>query len=177
MVLASLGSETTDGRCRRRDFLLSEEWCDAASSSASELCDLCERCERCELECFDAEECLLTEEAESECFLLLCLRREVEEPICEMLSLGTTVSRSSSVNSSISRSSMKSSFLLAVERPRILLTIEAAFDGALDGAFDDAGGGDGEDSIASEWWLRLCRDFEVCLDVSVCDDFALDLLE
>jgi hypothetical protein len=54
--------------------------------------------------------------------------------------------------------------------------IEAAFDGALDGALD-TGGGDGEDSMASEWWLRLCLEREVCLDVSVCDDRALDLLE
>jgi hypothetical protein len=48
---------------------------------------------------------------------------------------------------------MKSSFLLAEDfasRPRMLLMIEAAFDGALDGALD-TGGGDGEDSMASEW--------------------------
>jgi len=173
-VLASLGSDTTDGRCFRRDFLLSSEWCEALSSSASESRVLWERCER---ECLDAELCLLTAEAESECFLLLCLRREVEEPICEMLSLGTTVSRSSSVSSSISRSSMKSSFLLADERPRMLLTSEVAFDGAFDGALEAGRGGDGEDSMTSEWWLRLCLDLEVCLDASVCDDFALDLLE
>jgi hypothetical protein len=95
-----------------------------------------------------------------------------------MLSLGTTVSMSSSSSSSISRSSMKSLLLTEdlLSRPRMLLTNDAAFEGAFDGALD-AGGGDGEDSGTSEWWLLLCLDFEVCLEASVCDDFALDLLE
>jgi hypothetical protein len=74
---------------------------------------------------------------------------------------------------------MKSSFLLAEDlesRPSMLLMTEAALDGALDGALE-IGGGEGEDSIASEWWLRLCLDRDVCLEVSVWDDLALDLLE
>jgi hypothetical protein len=58
----------------------------------------------------------------------------------------------------------------------MLLMTEAAFEATFDGALED-GGGDGEDSTASVWWLRLDLECEVCLDVSVCDDLALDLLE
>lgn len=72
---------------------------------------------------------------------------------------------------------MKSSSSLdLLSRPRMLLTMEDALDWILEGALD-AGGGDGDDSTASAWWLRLCLEREVCLDVSVCDDLALDLLE
>jgi len=57
----------------------------------------------------------------------------------------------------------------------MLLMTEAVFEATLEGALEV--GGDGEDSTASVWWLRLDLECEVCLDVSVCDDLALDLLE
>jgi|TARA_R110002003_G_scaffold184_5_gene14417 hypothetical protein len=59
----------------------------------------------------------------------------------------------------------------------MLLTMDAALEGAFDGALDDARGGEGDDSIASSWRLRLLLECEVCLEAWLCDDFALDLLE
>jgi hypothetical protein len=73
---------------------------------------------------------------------------------------------------------MKSSFLLADDLPKTLLMTEAALVWNLEGfgaGIGGAGGGEGDDSMASSRWLR-CLERED-LEASVYDDFALDRLE
>lgn len=55
--------------------------------------------------------------------------------------------------------------------------MEAARDGALEGALDEGGGGEGEDSMAPVWCERLCLEREVWREDSVWEERALDRLE
>lgn len=63
-----------------------------------------------------------------------------------------------------------------LSRPKMLLMTDAALEGFFEGASEAAGGGEGEES-STLLRLLLCFECELCSEVWVCEDLALDLLE